>query len=300
MTSFIFLYIFWNPSREAFTVPLLDRPVAWYGLFFALGFLAAYAIVRKILEKRVEGESLQVRKEKAASLADKLTIYLVIATIVGARLGEVLFYGLEYYIKHPLDIFKIWEGGLASHGGAIGILIAVMLFRLRIKKNFPYFTTLKILDTLAIACGVACACIRIGNFFNQEILGYPTDLPWAITFGNPWNGEAAIPRHPVQLYEAIIYLLTCVILLTIWKFRGSTLKDGFYTGLFFILVFGSRFMIEWLKLPQTLSQQELGILSTGQYLSLPFIFAGIYLLIRRSKPSRCHLECNRRNKTLST
>lgn len=221
-------------------------------------------------------------EETAAALTDKITVYVAIGTVVGARVCDVLFYGFSYYLQHPLDIFKIWEGGLASHGGAVGILIAIILYTKNIKKVFPFFTPMAITDMVAIIAALSGAFIRIGNFFNQEILGKETRVPWAVVFGHPWNGESIVPRHPVQLYEAFYYFAAFAFMWMLWKKRGVNVREGFYTGWLFVLVFSFRFAIEWLKLPQTTGASPDAFLSTGQLLSIPFILAGLFLLLRKN------------------
>lgn len=284
--AFFLSWFHWDPSREAFFLPYFGHPVTWYGIFFAIGFLFAYFIVRQIFTQRLrlwkEGASPGSIKDAAASLTDKLTLYVVVGTIVGARMGEVLFYGFSYYLQHPLDIFKIWEGGLSSHGGITGIVIATVLFHWRIKKEFPFLSILAIIDTVAIPAALTGACIRVGNFFNQEILGVDSTVPWAVIFGHPWNNEAIIPRHPVQLYESISCLLVFALLYRLWQLKGAHRIPGFYTGWCLVLIFSSRFFIEMLKLPQSLTSSADGILSHGQYLSIPVIAAGLFLVIRAS------------------
>lgn len=224
-------------------------------------------------------------KEISILLADKITWFVTIGTLIGARLGEVFFYDWPHYRDNPLNILKIWEGGLASHGGTTGILIALVLFRKSIKQNFPEFTFLTILDCLCIPAALGSGFIRIGNFFNQEIIGSETNVPWAVIFGHPVLGKAGIPRHPVQLYEAFAYFAIFGILYYLWKFWGKNLKEGFLIGLFFVLTFSSRFFIEFYKVPLSAIIDE-SFLQTGQYLSIPFIIAGltiIYYSLQKSK-----------------
>jgi prolipoprotein diacylglyceryl transferase len=185
-------------------------------------------------------------------------------------------------IKHPVDIFKVWEGGLASHGGAIGVMVALWLYLRTVRKTYPQLTYVTLLDLMVIPTALVGCFIRLGNFFNQEIIGTGTTLPWGVIFGNPMDGGTIIPRHPAQLYEALAYLLTFVFLYTLWKVKGTQLKTGTLAGLFFILVFVSRFLIEFVKAPMDAVVDQ-SFLQMGQYLSLPFIALGFYLLLKKEK-----------------
>lgn len=263
------LYLHWNPDRIAFYIPYFHHPIAWYGLFFVFGFMVAYFIMLKLVQSK-----LNETKENALFIVDRLTWFVIAGTIVGARLGHVFFYDFPRYKEHPLQILEIWKGGLASHGGAIGVLIALFFYTLYIKKKFPKIHFLTILDLIVIPTAFVGFCIRIGNFFNQEILGTVSQLPWAVVFEDPMERATLVPRHPVQLYEALAYLVTFFIL---YALSRSKRNPGFLSGLFFILVFTSRFFLEFLKLPQSAMIDE-SVIQTGQLLSLPFIFGGIYLM----------------------
>lgn len=270
-------WLFWDPPRNAFTIPYFNITVAWYGIIFASGFVVGYYLLLPILRKEFEKNlSEKEAKNLASSFADRATWFIVIGTIVGARLGHVLFYDWPYYSAHPIEILMIRKGGLASHGGTLGVIIALLLFLRWNRTRFPGMTFVKLIDLLVIPTAVAVTFIRIANFFNQEILGDPTTLPWGVIFGHAADGSPPIPRHPVQLYEALAYLLTFVVLYSVWKIKGTSLKPGILSGLFFIFVFGSRFFIEYLKEPQSFID---GVgLHMGQYLSIPFILLGIILL----------------------
>lgn len=228
-------------------------------------------------------------KELSIFLADKITWYVTIGTLVGARLGEIFFYDWPHYRDNPLSIFKIWEGGLASHGGTVGILLALILFRKSIYRNFPEFNFLSILDCLCIPAALGATFIRIGNFFNQEIIGAETDAPWAIIFGHPVFGKPDVPRHPVQLYEALAYFLIFVTLFSLWKFGRKHLREGLLIGLFFVLTFSSRFFIEFYKVPLSAIIDE-SFLQTGQYLSIPFVVAGSILIWHAMRKSKQTLQ----------
>jgi prolipoprotein diacylglyceryl transferase len=173
-----------------------------------------------------------------------------------------------------LAIIKTWEGGLSSHGGAIGVIIAVYCYYRFRKNEYPSLTFVNLLDMLAIPVAFVAVCIRLGNFVNQEILGTPTTMPWGVIFGHP-NGlqRAHTALHPAQLYEAVAYLLTFIVLAVLWRKKRESLRQGTLIGLFFILIFGARFVIEFWKANQSLMIDE-SFLQTGQYLSIPFILMG--------------------------
>lgn len=278
-------WLYWDPGEppvEAFTIPFIDRPVMWYGICFVLGFIFGYfiflPIFRQYLSRNSQMSPATNIRELSIILVDRLTWFIVIGTIVGARLGHVLFYDFPYYSNHPSEILKIWEGGLASHGGTLGVIIGIFLFLRWHRKQLPGLSFVSLIDMLVIPTALVVCCIRIGNFVNQEILGYPSSVPWAIIFGHPADRSLPVPRHPVQLYEAASYLAIFIVLYFLWKFRGQSLKVGTLSGLFFCLVFGSRFLIDFFKLPQSHLIDET-FLQMGQYLSIPFIILGIFLLI---------------------
>jgi prolipoprotein diacylglyceryl transferase len=207
-------------------------------------------------------------------LLDKLTVYVALGTIIGARLGHCLFYDPSYYLSNPIEILKIWRGGLASHGAAIGILIALYYFSKKNKK--PY---LWILDRIVIVVALAGFFIRMGNLMNSEIYGIPTKLPWGFIFVR--NGEV-IPKHPTQIYEALSYLLIFFLLYSIYNKKGTNVRQGLIFSIFLILLFSVRFLIEFIKEVQVDFEQTMA-LNMGQWLSIPFILTGIYLLYRSYK-----------------
>ena len=241
--------------------------IRWYGVLFASGFLFGYIIMRKMF--RNEGISDEV--------LDRLTIYMAVGTIVGARLGHCLFYEPAYYLSNPLEILYIWHGGLASHGAAIGILIALRMFVKKEKK-----TMLWVLDRVVIVVALAGALIRLGNLMNSEIYGVETTLPWGFVFLR--NGENS-PKHPTQIYEALAYLATFVLLLRIYWSRRGKIITGVNFGIFLILVFASRFFIEFVKEDQVGFEAAMK-LNMGQWLSIPFVLGGLLILIYsfRQKP----------------
>lgn len=208
-------------------------------------------------------------------------MYLVISTIVGARLGHVFFYAWDYYSQHPIEILYTWEGGLASHGATIGIFIAMLLYSLFVTKKSPLW----ILDRLVIPIALVGALVRIGNLLNHEIYGHPTDLPWGFRFvvnlHNWMNGAQPIfslPSHPTQIYEALCYLALFGLLMWMYWKKNAESRPGLLFGVFFVILFASRFLIEFVKNPQ--EAFEVGMtLNMGQWLSIPFIIAGICLII---------------------
>jgi prolipoprotein diacylglyceryl transferase len=262
--------MYWNPNPDLFVIPYFNHPIKWYGFFFVIGFIIGYYLVLNPLRKF---------SENPQKLADKLLWYALGGTIIGARLGHVLFYEPHLYIQDPLAVLKIWEGGLASHGGVIGILAAIALFRYREKKNYPNLTYLKIIDLLTLPAALISFFIRIGNFFNQEIIGIPTNLPWAVTFGAPFDGSSIVPRHPSQLYEAFSYL---ILFGCLFALRNKPLKNGFRTGLLFFVIFSSRIIIEFTKQVQPAFIDQ-STLQMGQWLSIPLVILGIYLMLRPVK-----------------
>lgn len=345
MTHIAWLY--WNPEKVVFTIPIINHPVVWYGIWFAFGFVVGYILLIPMMQKALKTTSkitardiaswpalltalkdnyhplsqtlsrplrqeiaqlngtpdstmqakilsainaiprpslemlypkaIYTSRKLAYFLVDRMTWFIVAGTIIGARLGHVFFYDWPRYQHNLIGIVKVWEGGLASHGGGVGVLIGLYLYKKIILKGFPEFTFLTFLDIIVVPTAFVGFCIRIGNFMNQEVLGYPSTLPWAIIFGDPIDRSAPVPRHPAQLYEAVAYLLTFGLLYYLWKKTDAMFKPGILSGLFFILVFGSRFFLEFIKESQGGIMDEF-ILNTGQYLSLPYIFAGLALL----------------------
>lgn len=275
-------WLFWDPDPIAFHIPYIDHPIAWYALCFVVGFIIAFWIFVPILAHKLRQLSLasqDTARSAAISYTDGLTWFIILGTLIGARLGHVFFYEWPRYKAHPLEIFKTWEGGLASHGGALGVMIAVFAYYKWRQKQYPSLTFLSLMDLLSIPVAFVAICIRLGNFMNQEILGTSTSLPWGILFGHP-RGHIAeyTPLHPVQLYEAAAYALTFLILGSIWCRWKEQLPAGLLIGLFFTLIFGSRFILEFWKAPMGLMIDE-SFLQTGQYLSLPFIILGLLLII---------------------
>lgn len=248
-----FLIIPWDPSPEIFSIGSFS--IRWYGLLFASSFFFGYIIMRKIFLNEGLGEEV----------LDRLTIYMAVGTIVGARLGHVLFYDPAFYFKHPLEILMTWHGGLASHGAAIGILFALWLFSRKEKKSYVW-----IMDRIAIVVALSGFFIRMGNLMNSEIYGVETTVPWGFVFLN--NGEV-VPKHPTQIYEALAYLTIFILIFSIyWRKKGQFIP-GTIVSLFFMLVFGARFFIEFLKEDQVAFEAAMK-LNMGQLLSIPFVLLG--------------------------
>jgi prolipoprotein diacylglyceryl transferase len=274
-------YITWTFKPELFF--LGNWEVRWYGLFFAIAFYLGLVMMTKMFAS----------EKVKASWADSLFFYVIIAVVVGARLGHVFFYAWDTYKEHPWEILKIWEGGLASHGGAIGILIAIWIYSKYVTKRSMFWT----LDRLVVPVALAAVLIRTGNLCNHEIYGYPTDLPWAFRFVlnvPEWqHGASPIfsePSHPTQIYEALSYLATfLVIFYMYWKNATAKHREGLILGVFFIGIFLTRFFIEFIKEDQEAFEADMA-LNMGQWLSIPFILAGIILVIRANKRPPVYYE----------
>ena len=270
-------YITWDVNPNIFTFPekfplLGGRPVAWYGLLWALSFVVGYYIMKKVYKREGLNEDL----------LDKLLINMLFFSIIGARLGHCLFYQPEYYFSKPIEFLYIWEGGLASHGGAIGILLGLFIYSKRNKR--PYIW---VLDRIVIPIALAGAFIRLGNLMNSEIYGNATTLPWGFNFVRDpeWPG---VPCHPTQIYEALFCIVVFVVLMYLY-FKKDIIKKhpGFSFGLFCTVVFGSRILIEFIKRPQVDFESSM-TLDMGQLLSIPLVIAGIYFMIKslRNKEKR--------------
>jgi len=236
----------------------------WYGLMFACAFIFGYLLGSKLLR---EGG-------RTPEEVDRLLIYVLIATIVGARLGHVIFYDLEFYLRNPQLIPAIWRGGLASHGAAIAIIIAMWLY---VKKT-PNMTFYWLADRVVPAVAIGGMFIRIGNFFNSEILGKVTDVPWAIIFARIDD----LPRHPSMLYESLSTLVILAALMAIYYRYDRKPPEGALFGSFLVLLFSGRFLIEFTKLYHSDFEAAL-ILNMGQWLSIPLVLFGLWLLIRKVK-----------------
>ncbi|MCE1199345.1 MAG: prolipoprotein diacylglyceryl transferase [Marinilabiliales bacterium] len=269
------LSIHWNVSPEIFNLGPIS--IRWYGLMFALGFLAGYQIMSRMF--KFEGSNTE--------WLEKLFIYTIVATIVGARLGHVFFYGWSYYSQHLLEIVLpvaktdmgwkfVGYQGLASHGGALGIVVAIFFYSKYITRRSMLWT----LDRLIIPTALVAAMIRTGNLMNSEIYGVATNLPWGFIFD---RNHETLAKHPTQIYEALSYLT--VFVTSLWLFfNRKELKDreGFFIGYGFIGIFLTRFFIEFVKENQETFEAGM-LLNMGQILSIPFVLAGAYLIYRAFK-----------------
>lgn len=277
-------FITWTANPVLFQLGFFA--VRWYGLMFLIGFTIGYYIIYKMFKH--EG----ARQE----WIDKLLIYVAIATIVGSRLGHVFFYQWDYYSQHPLDIIKIWEGGLASHGGTIGIIIAILLYSKYVTKKSPIWT----FDRLVVPVALVGALIRIGNLFNHEIYGHDTTLPWGFRFIENLHGWMAgadpiftAPCHPTQIYEALAYLaLFSLLMVMYWKYNCQERK-GLIFGVFLTWLFSARFFIEFIKNVQVEFEEGMA-LNMGQWLSVPFIIAGLVLIVYALSHEREHIDFSER------
>lgn len=273
-------FITWTANPVLFQLGFFA--VRWYSLMFLIGFSIGYYIIYKMFKH--EG----ARQE----WIDKLLIYVAIATIVGSRLGHVFFYQWDYYSQHPLDIIKIWEGGLASHGGTIGIIIAILLYSKCVTKKSPIWT----FDRLVVPVALVGALIRIGNLFNHEIYGHDTTFPWGFRFIenlHNWMAGAdpifTAPCHPTQIYEALAYLaLFAVLMVMYWKYNCQERK-GLIFGVFLTWLFTARFFIEFIKNVQVEFEEGMA-LNMGQWLSMPFIIAGVLLIVYALSHEREHID----------
>lgn len=265
-------FITWDVSPVLFSIGPLH--VRWYGLMFAIGFWIGTNIVAKMFKHEGAPESW----------VGILLIWVVAATIIGARLGHVFFYEWDYYSQHPGEIIAFWRGGLASHGGTIAIIIAVFLFSWITTKRSPLWT----FDRLVVPIALVGALIRMGNLFNSEIYGHPTDLPWGFIYvrGHEWPG---VPCHPTQLYEALAYLALFGLLMWMYWRKNAEERPGLLFGVFLTWLFAARFLIEFVKNPQEAFEADMA-LNMGQLLSIPFIIAGVALIAVALVRPRQHLS----------
>ena len=267
-------YITWAANPEIFSGFVTIR---WYGLMFAIGFLIGYELVAKMFKH--EGAP-----ERWLGI---LLIYVVVATIVGARLGHVFFYEWDMYKHNPISILYVWHGGLASHGGTIGVILCVIGFNRYTAHKPPLWT----FDRLTIAIALVGCLIRLGNLMNSEIFGHATDLPWGFMFirSAEWRhiymGQAC---HPTQIYEALCYFALFGLLMWMYWKKNAEERPGLIFGVFLIGIFLPRFLIEFIKNPQVEFEQTM-TLNMGQLLSVPFILLGVGLVIYAMTRPRQHL-----------
>lgn len=241
--------------------------IRWYGLLFVGAFLIGQWMLGRIFA--AEG----VPRENA----ERLMIHALLGAVVGARLVHCLFYEPDYYLSHPLAILRIWEGGLASHGGALGMLLALWFAARTAQPRLPF---LWLIDRVSMPAALGAVFVRVANFLNSEIVGIPTSGRWGVVF----ESIDALPRHPAQLYEAITYALIFAVLLAIYRRSGKRTPEGLLFGVLMALVFSARIVVEFFKTPQ--AAYEAGQLFTvGQYLSLPFVMLGVVMMVRAIKRS---------------
>jgi prolipoprotein diacylglyceryl transferase len=272
-------YITWTVDPVAFTIPLVGWEVRWYGCAFAIGFALGLWIVQKIW----------THEKLNSDWYHQLFYYVIISATVGARLGHCLFYDPGYYLAHPIEILYIRQGGLASHGGTLGIIIAIWIFSRKVTHKSMLWT----FDRLVVPVGFVGALIRLGNLMNHEVYGHPTEMPWAFRFieNLPYvkAGYSPVfspPSHPTQLYEAFFYILTGLVCLWMYWKRQDYKYEGLIFGVFLIGIFLSRFFVEYFKNVQEAFElnmiQSIG-LDMGQLLSIPFILAGFWFTYKGLK-----------------
>jgi phosphatidylglycerol---prolipoprotein diacylglyceryl transferase len=257
--------IHWHPNPLMLELGPLQ--IRWYGMCFLTGFLLGYQVLKWMCKK--EGKSFDV--------LDPLLTYLILGTIIGARLGHCLFYDPSYYLTHPVEILKVWEGGLASHGGTVGVFVALWLF----SKRQQTFSLSWLFDHVTVPVALIAALIRFGNLMNSEIIGKPTSMPWSFIF----DRVDQIPRHPAQLYESFTYLALFAFLMILYK-RNPFRPSGLLFGISMIVIFGSRIVWEFFKENQEPFEAGM-VMNMGQILSIPFVVLGavlVYRAVRAPKP----------------
>jgi len=277
----ILSYITWNADPVLFTIGSMQ--VRWYGLCWAVGFLFGYLLLGRVYK----------REKMSSDSLDRVLMYMLVSTVIGARIGHCYFYEPEFYLSHPLNVLKIWEGGLSSHGGGIGILIGLYFYAKKEKKTYLW-----IMDRIVIPVCLVGSFIRFGNLMNSEIYGTPTSLPWGFkfmrgyeqfcgTFDNYFECTAQnccppdqwLPCHPTALYEITSLLIMMGVLLWLYFKKDMAFKyPGFMFGLFLVVIFGCRILIEFLKNVQVDFERNM-LFDMGQWLSLPFVVAGIILMV---------------------
>lgn len=264
-------YFIWTDHSILYTFTAFGYkiPLRYYGLLFMGAFLFGFRYMLTVY---------RLEKKPVVNL-DSLLNHMLIGTILGARLGHCLFYDPSYFLSNPLEILYVWKGGLASHGGLIGILLALYIY----SKKHPEEPYMWLLDRLTVPAVFGAFLIRIGNFFNSEIVGIQTDVPWAIIFTEVDRGQihSNVPRHPSMLYEAVCYLFIFFLLAILYRKQKENLPKGLSLGLLFTLVFTARFLIEFTKTKQ--ENFNLGTMNMGHLLSIPFIIIGIYIIFKANK-----------------
>lgn len=270
-------HFIWNVDPNIFSFGAVQ--LRWYGVLFVGSFFLGLMILQWVYK----------REGRDPALLDTFLIYILVGTVIGARLMHCFAYEPEFYLSHPLEILKVWKGGLASHGGMIGVVIALYLFTKRYNESFWW-----LLGRVTMPGALVAAFVRFGNLFNSEILGLPTDKPWAIIF----ERIDMVPRHPVQLYEAFSYLLLVAILVTVYRKVSSDFATKILPGIFLTFMFTVRFLLEYTKTRQADYTTSLPF-TTGQMLSIPFIILGILWIIWAIKTRRVGSPTNETNNTLN-
>ncbi len=246
-------HFIWSVNPIAFSFGSFH--VFWYGILFAFAIIAGLQFMKWVY--KIEGRDEEV--------LESMFLYIVIGIVVGARLGHVLFYDPSYYFAHPTKIIAVWEGGLASHGGGAGVILALFLFAKKERINYLW-----LLDRVAIPTALFGFFVRMGNFMNSEILGVPTQKPWGIIFSR----VDMLPRHPAQLYESFSYLFIFLLLTYLYKTKRNSFKNGFLFGLFLVLIFTVRLLVEFVKVKQADYDTSFLMMTAGQALSIPFLIIG--------------------------
>lgn len=262
------LSIVWNV--DPVLVHLGPLEIRWYGLMWGLGFILAYEMVSRLFKKESYPDGW----------VDKLFVYCIVSTVIGARLGHCLFYEWDYYGSHPLEILKIWKGGLASHGGVFALILSLVWYSRTVTKKSVWW----LFDRMIPAVAVVCMCIRFGNLMNSEIFGFPTTLPWGFEFvrSREWQelynrGGEALACHPTQIYEMLYCIAAGIVSWLMYRKPACRKRVGLITGVALVIFFGARFGLEFMKNPQV--AEEVGMtFNIGQLLSLPLILLGLYLI----------------------
>ena len=273
-------FIHWNINPEI--INLMGFSLRYYGVLFAGGILLCVYVLKWIFKN----------ENISADKLETLTLYGVVGIFIGARLGHCLFYDPSYYFSHPLEMIlpiQVNENGeykftgyqgLASHGGAAGLIIALILYSRKTGESI-----LNTVDLIGVVAPLGSCFIRLGNLMNSEIIGFPANVPWAFVF----EREDSLPRHPAQLYEAISYLLFFFLILYLYKTNRPNLRNGFFFGLSISLIFIARFFIEFLKERQVAFEEQM-LLDMGQILSIPFVLVGAGFVVYGLRKTRREVE----------
>lgn len=263
MIDLLLFNLKWGIDPEIFSLgPIAPR---WYGLLFAGAFISGYMF----------GVKMWKDAGRKVEEMESILTWILVGTVIGARLGHVIFYDPSYYLRNLDQVLAVWNGGLASHGAAIGIIIA-MYYLAKKHTNMSFWW---LADRVVIPTAVGGAFIRTGNFFNSEIYGHETDAPWGIIFINLPGPAGMIPRHPTMLYEALLCLIVFAVLWYIYKSYKTNPPEGSLFGMFLILLFSGRFFLEYTKIPQANFASD-WMFNMGQLLSIPLVLIGIYIVTK--------------------